>query len=167
PGGDIYDKGSYVLHALRNLIGDEAFFRAVRRLVYGTEDPRPGNFAPRFADTAELIGIVNDVTGRDFGWFFDVYVRSAALPELVVARDDAGLALSWKTGGDRPFPMPVEVRVANRIETVPMTDGRGRVALAAHETYTIDPHSKLLRHEPNIEAFRKWEEEQRKRQQRR
>ncbi|HEY0591054.1 MAG TPA: M1 family metallopeptidase, partial [Thermoanaerobaculia bacterium] len=47
PGGDIYDKGSYVLHALRNLIGDEAFFRAVRRLVYGTEDPRPGNFAPR------------------------------------------------------------------------------------------------------------------------
>ncbi len=162
PGGDIYGKGSYVLHALRALIGDEAFFRSVRRLVYGTDDPRPGNFTPRYASTRDFVTIVNEVTGRDYGWFFDVYLYGAALPELAVARDEAGLTLAWKIEGDKPFPMPVDVRVGDRVETLPMADGRGRIALAASETFTVDPSSKLLRHEPNIEAFRKYEEEQRK-----
>jgi hypothetical protein len=49
PGNDIYYKGSYMLHMLRGLIGDEAFFRSIRELVYGTDAPRPGNFRPRYA----------------------------------------------------------------------------------------------------------------------
>jgi aminopeptidase N len=70
PGGDIYTKGSLVLHTLRGLIGDDAFFRAVRELVYGTQDPRPGNFAPRYATTPDFIAIAQRASGRDLGWFF-------------------------------------------------------------------------------------------------
>jgi len=162
PGGDIYAKGSYILHTLRNLIGDDAFFRSVRRLVYGTEDPRPGNFAPRYSSTREFAQIVNEVTGRDYGWFFDVYVYSAELPELQSTRDASGLTLTWKTAKDRPFPMPVDVRIGDRIETLPMTDGRGHVALPPDTTFTIDPHSKLLRHEPHIDAFQKYDDAQKK-----
>src|SRR5690606_15733441 len=55
PGNDIYYKGSLLLHTLRNLIGDEAFFQATRVLVYGRPDPRPGNFAPRYATTQDFI----------------------------------------------------------------------------------------------------------------
>jgi aminopeptidase N len=155
PGEDIYGKGAYVLHALRHLIGDEAFFASVRRLVYGTGEPRPGNFQPRFGTTRELVQIVNDVTGRDYGWFFDVYVYSAELPDLQTSRDASGMTLAWKTKGDRPFPMPVEVRVGEVVQTLSMTDGRGSIALPANATFTIDPSSKLLRHEPHIEAFQK------------
>src|SRR5688500_5810471 len=93
PGGDIYSKGAHVLHTLRNLIGDSAFFESVRRLVYGTADPRPGNFAPRYSSSREFVQIVNEVTGRDYGWFFDLYLYSAALPELQSTRDAAGLTL--------------------------------------------------------------------------
>ena len=86
PASDIYVKGAWVLHTLRGLIGDAAFWEATRRLVYGRPDPRPGNFQPRFATTPEYIAIVNQVTGRKLDWFFDVYLREAALPELLETR---------------------------------------------------------------------------------
>jgi aminopeptidase N len=54
--------------------------------VYGTDTPRPGNFAPRFGDTAEFIAAVNKAAGRDMSWFFDVYLYQAALPELVATQ---------------------------------------------------------------------------------
>jgi len=164
PGEDIYGKGAHVLDTLRHLIGDEAFFRATRRLVYGTDDPRPGNFAPRYATTRELVQIVNEVTGRDYGWFFDVYVYNAELPELTSTRDAEGLTLAWKTAGDRPFPMPVEVRVGDAMQTLAMADGRGRVSLAPDALFTIDPQSKVLRREPAIEAHQKFEAERGKAQ---
>ena len=156
PGNDIYAKGSVMLHSLRELIGDEAFFAATRRLVYGTDQPRPGNFAPRYASTGDFIDIVNDVTGKDYRWFFDVYLYSAALPELVASRDADGLVLRWKTAGDKPFPMPVDVRVGGvdgDVVTVAMTGGTGHVDLPDDAVYTLDPHSRVLRALPHIATF--------------
>ena len=145
---------------MRNLIGDEAFFAATRELVYGRTDPAPGNFEPRYASTQDFIDAVNRATGRDLGWFFDVYVYSAALPELVATRDATGLSLRWAAPGGKPFPMPVEVRVDGRDITVPMTGGQGRIDLPAHALYTIDPHSKVLRRLPHIEAYQAWSKAQ-------
>jgi aminopeptidase N len=112
---------------------------------------------------------VNAATGKDYGWFFDVYVYSAALPELEATRDATGLSLRWKTPGDKPFPMPVQVRVGSpgvdaRDVDVPMADGTGHVDLAPHDLYTIDPHSKVLRALPHIDAFQAWTAEQAKQQ---
>ena len=152
-GNDIYYKGSLMLHTLRNLIGDDAFFAATRQLVYGRTDPEPGNFAPRYASTRDFIEAVNARTGRDYGWLFDVYLYSAKLPELLVERDAGGLSLRWKTEGDKPFPMPLQVRVDGRDIEVPMTGGRGHVDLPAHALYTVDPHSRVLRAQPHITAW--------------
>jgi hypothetical protein len=74
-----------------------------------------------------------------------------------------GLQLAWKTEKNTPFPMPVEVRVGQRLVSVPMADGRGSVALAPGETWTLDPHSKLLRREERIERFQRYKDEQKKR----
>ena len=155
PGNDIYYKAALMLHTLRGLVGDDAFFRATRELVYGTDAPAPGNFAPRYASTADFIAIVDRIAGQDYGWFFDVYLRSAALPELVATRDGDGLDLRWKTEGDKPFPMPVQVRVGDKVVDVAMTDGHGRVPLPADASYTLDPHSKVLRALPQIVEFQK------------
>ena len=57
PGLDIYNKGSQIAHSLRMLIGDEAFFRSVTRLVYGTATPRPGEFRPRYGTTPEFLAL--------------------------------------------------------------------------------------------------------------
>lgn len=156
PGSDIYQKGSLILHTLRGLIGDEAFFASTRRLVYGTDAPAPGNFQPRYASSRDFIDIVNEVTGRDYGWFFDVYLYRAALPELVAERSAGMLRLHWKTPDDLPFPMPVEVRIGGvdgAVHTLAMAAGSDGIALPEGETYTLDPHSKLLRALPHVVEF--------------
>jgi len=167
PGNDIYYKGSLLLHTLRNLVGDKAFFEATRKLVYGRTDPKPGNFAPRYGTTQDFVDAVNAATGKDYGWFFDVYVYSAALPELEATRDATGLSLRWKAPGGKPFPMPVQVRVGSpgvdaRDIDVAMADGTGHVDLPPHALYTLDPHSKVLRALPHIDAFQAWTAEQAK-----
>ena len=162
PGGDIYTKGALVLHTLRGLIGDEAFFRAVRLLVYGTEQPLPGQFQPRYGSTTEFMAIVNKVTGGNYDWFFQVYLYQAALPELITERDGGQLRLSWKVPGGGAFPMPVEVRVGDRVEKVAMVGGSGQLTVAKSATVTLDPHSRVLRRAEHIEDFQKFKEGQAK-----
>jgi aminopeptidase N len=162
PGQDIYNKGSLVLHTLRGLIGDEAFFRSVRLLVFGTESPKPASMAPRYGSTTEYIGIVNKVTGRDLGWFFQAYLYQAGLPELTATRETGRLRLAWKTSGGTTFPMPVEVRVGSRLVTVRMDDGHGSIELPEGASYTLDPQSKILRRDEHIERFHEYEKAQRK-----
>ncbi|TGX52187.1 M1 family peptidase [Sphingomonas gei] len=152
PGGDIYVKGAWVLHTLRNLIGDKAFWDVTRRLVYGRPDPKPGNFQPRFATTPEYVGIVNQVTGKDMTWFFDVYLREAALPELLQTREGGRLTLKWKTPKDKPFPLPVEVQVDGKVETVAMTGGTGSIAAPADAHVVVDPASRILKRSDAVEA---------------
>jgi aminopeptidase N len=160
PGQDIYNKGALMLHALRQLIGDKDFFESMRRLVYGRPDPKPGNFSPRYATTAEYIAIVDKVTGRDLHWFFDVYLHDAALPRLDVQHGGDTLTLHWVTEHGKPFPMPVEVQVGEAVHTVPMAHGEGRLHVPAGSLLIVDPHSKLLRELPHIDAFRQWMKQQ-------
>jgi aminopeptidase N len=155
PGTDIYVKGAWVLHTLRNLIGDKAFAEVTTRLIYGRPDPKPGNFTPRFASTPEYMTIVNQVAGRDLSWFFDVYLRQAALPALVESREGGVLRLRWKVPGDRPFPLPVEVAVDDRIVTVAMTGGRGEVAVPEGAHVVVDPHARTLRQSDAVDAYQR------------
>ncbi|KQN26509.1 peptidase M1 [Sphingomonas sp. Leaf33] len=152
PGGDIYVKGSWMLHTLRGLVGDPAFFEITRRAIYGRPDPRPGNFAPRFSSSKEYRQIVNQVTGADYGWFFDVYLDEAALPDLVETRDDGRLTLQWKTPGNKPFPMPIEVEVDGKVTRIAMTGGRDTLAVPEGAHVVIDPMARVLRRSSAIEA---------------
>lgn len=160
PGGDIYFKGAWTLHSLRWLIGDAAFFKATRRLVYGRADPRPGNFSPRFASTREFQAIMAEEAGRDLGWFFDAYLRRARLPELIERREGDRLRLEWKTDG--AFPMPVEVRVGERIERLAMEGGRGELTVPPGTHVVVDPLARVLRRSPAVEQFQAWQARARK-----
>ena len=160
PGNDIYYKAANVLHTLRALIGDEAFFKITRIAVYGCDDPKPGNFTPRYLGTRDYIKIVNQVTGKDYGWFFDVYLYEAAPPELVETRQGADLVLTWKAPNGKPFPMPVDVKVGDRIVTLPMADGNGRVSVGDTVPVIVDPGSKVLRRQPYLEAYQVWKKAQ-------
>ncbi|RZI56877.1 MAG: M1 family peptidase, partial [Zymomonas sp.] len=145
PGQDIYVKGAWVLHTLRNLIGDAKFFEATRLLVYGRSDPKPGNFQPRFASTPEFIGFVNRVTGKDMNWFFDVYLKQAALPEIIEKREGDRLTLRWKTPVDKPFPLPLEVSVDGKVQRVEMPGGTATIRVPANAHVVVDPASRILK----------------------
>lgn len=152
PGGDIYFKGSWVLHTLRNLIGDRAFFQATRRLVYGRPDPRPGNFRPRFGSTREFEGLVREASGRDLGWFFNAYLRQAALPDLkIVEVADEGVEISW-IGTREPFRMPLEVQVDGKVVRLEMSTGSDLLRIKPGAHIVIDPHARVLRRSEAIEA---------------
>ncbi|WP_428150412.1 M1 family metallopeptidase [Brevundimonas sp.] len=153
PGNDIYSKGSLIAHSLRMLIGDEAFFRAVTTLVYGRPDPRPGNFEPIYRSTPDFLRIVNDVTGKDYGWFFRGYLYQAALPVLNETREGDTLNLSWTTGDGAAFPMPLEVSVGGQVRTVAMTGGRGSLRVPAGAHVVIDPQNKVLRRLDFVETY--------------
>jgi aminopeptidase N len=155
PGTDIYYKASWMLHTLRNLIGDDAFWRSTRRLVYGRPDPKPGNFQPRFGSTNEFIAIVNQEAHRNLNWFFDVYLRQATLPRLVTSRTGSTLFLQWKTPKGLPFPMPVDVLVDGKLQTVSMGSGHGTLQLPSDDSLvTVDPDSKILRQSDAMDRFR-------------
>ena len=154
PGNDIYNKGSLIAHSLRLLIGDEAFFRSVTRLVYGRPDPRPGNFTTRYASTDDFLAIVNEESGQDLRWFFRGYLYNAALPDLRQTREGDRLGLEWVTGDGQTFPMPIEVEVDGAVITVPMTGGRGEVSAPASAHVLIDPNNRVLKREVFIEQWR-------------
>ncbi|MDN4630359.1 M1 family metallopeptidase [Sphingomonas sp. PsM26] len=160
PGQDIYYKGAWMLHTLCDLIGDRAFRDVTRLAVYGRLDPRPGNFAPRYGSTAEYERFVRRVTGKDYGWFFDVYLRQAALPQLVQTRSGSRLTLRWDAPGGRPFPLPVEVQVGSRIVRVPMTAGVGSVAVPPGAHVVVDPNARVLRRSVAVERYQAWRDEQ-------
>ena len=155
PANDIYYKASWMLHTLHGLIGDDAFWRATRRTVYGRPDPRPGNFEPRFASTDEFVAVASQEAHRDLGWFFDVYLRQAHLPRLASWRKGRTLYLQWKTPRGLPFPLPVEVEVGGTRQIVPMQGGHGSIVLPAwYSLFTLDPDSKILRQSDEIDRYR-------------
>ncbi len=72
-----YQKGAFVLHMLRSMLGDRIFFGALRQ-YYTTH--RDGN-----ALTADLEQAMERASGRDLRWFFDQWLRRPGYPELDVS----------------------------------------------------------------------------------
>ncbi|MBO0749071.1 MAG: M1 family metallopeptidase, partial [Porphyrobacter sp.] len=162
-GNDIYYKGAWILHTLREQIGDRAFDRTLRLLVYGRDDPKPGNFAPLLRTTDDYERIVERVTGRDWHWFFDAYLHQGPLPRLEAERTGMTLNLSWQTEAKEPFTLPVEVKVAGKLVKVPMKDGKGRVRLPSPDAHVVlDPNARVLRYDPAIAAWQKQEADNKK-----
>ncbi|UCC48511.1 MAG: M1 family metallopeptidase, partial [Gemmatimonadota bacterium] len=69
-----YQKGAWVLHMLRELLGDEAFVAGVRRYY---AEYRHGT-----ALTEDLQRIMEEVSGRELDWFFDQWLRRAGHPQV-------------------------------------------------------------------------------------
>ena len=147
--GDIYNKGAWVLHTLRWLVGDEDFFVALRRMAYPdpelekTTDGR----ACRFSDTDEILAIAEQHTGQELDWFFELYLRQPALPELEEKLSGGTLTLEWKTPDDLPFPMPVEISVDGELRRVEMKKGKAKVKVGKAEEVIVDPNAWLLKKE--------------------
>ena len=150
PGGDIYRKGAWVLHSLRYLMGDAAFWEATRILVYGTPDPLSTPVTPRHRTTDELLQIASEVAGSDLSWFFEVYLRSAAVPDLVSKQDDGDALLEWKTEGDLPFNMPVPVRANGELSRIDFSGNSARLEGVSIKDVQIDPFMQILRKLPSL-----------------
>ena len=71
-----YNKGGLVLHMLRNIVGDDAFWSSLNK--YLTDN------AYSAVEVDELRMAFEDVTGMDLNWFFNQWYLSAGHPVLDV-----------------------------------------------------------------------------------
>jgi aminopeptidase N len=145
--GDIYGKGALILHALRFYLGDEAFFKALRRMSYPTpqmEKITNGKQA-RLTTTDEFVKIAEQQSGKKLGWFFEIYVRQPALPKLTAKTNGNQLTLRWQTPNNLPFPMPVEVQIGNETRRYEMPNGTVTIPIPQGTQYTIDPNGWVLK----------------------
>ncbi len=120
----IYAKGAWVLHTLRYLLGDEAFFRSLRRMAY--PDPAMEKITDgrqtRFASTDDFLVICEQESGMDLDWFFNRYCRQAELPILHSNVEGNTITLSWENPDGTAFPMPVDVKLGDEIQRVIPTE---------------------------------------------
>ncbi len=154
--GDIYGKGACVLNTLRYLIGDDAFFRALRRMAYPTKEMEAitDGRQERLVNTDDFVTIAEQESGKDLGWFFELYLRQPKLPKLTttVGTRQIGpngspqqvLTLSWETPNNMPFPMPIDVEVNGKIQPVEMNNGRATVSFTGTPP-VIDPNGWVLK----------------------
>ncbi len=72
----LYQKGGFILHMLRETVGDEIFWKALNRYLV--------EFKYGSVETADLQRVFERVSGRRLDWFFDQWVYGAGYPELRV-----------------------------------------------------------------------------------
>lgn len=127
--GDIYGKGAVVLHTLRYLIGDAAFFRSLRRMAYPTKamEKLTDGRQTRLVNTDDFLAIAEQESKMELDWFFEMYLRQPKLPKLVSEVTGNSLTLRWETPNNMPFPMPIDVEVNGKAQRVEMKDGKAVV----------------------------------------
>jgi aminopeptidase N len=125
-----YPKGAWVLHSLRGLVGDSAFFRGLR--LWMERARHRGVLSRDFAD------LMREVSGRDLDWYFRQALTQPGYPVLQVATKDRGDSLEVTLRQVQPaawglFRIPsLEVQVDRRAVTVPL-EGREAVVVVAKE----------------------------------
>jgi aminopeptidase N len=144
--GDIYNKGAYILHTLRYLIGDVAFFKALRKMAYPTPamEKLKNGYQVRFVTTDDFITIAEQESNMKLDWFFRTYLRQPALPKLVVKKIDGKTELSWETPDNLEFPMPVEIELNGKLTRVEMHRGKALIENSPSDL-KIDPRGWILK----------------------
>jgi aminopeptidase N len=145
--GDIYGKGAMILNTLRFYLGDEAFFKTLRRTTYPTAEMEKITDGKQFhfETTDDVKRTAEQQSGKKLDWFFELYLRQPALPKLVSETKGNQLVLRWETPNNLPFPMPVEVKIGNDIKRLEMPNGTTTIALPQGAQYTIDPNGWVLK----------------------
>jgi aminopeptidase N len=83
-----FQKGAWVLHMLRHVMGDSAFFSGLRKYV--------AQHSYRNVTTNEFRQAMETAAGEDLKWFFEEWVYGAALPQYELRQERQGSAMSQR-----------------------------------------------------------------------
>jgi aminopeptidase N len=102
--GDMYTKGMRMIATLRCVMhNDTLFFDMLRGLQK--------HFAYQSVSTKDVVQYINSITGVDYTWFFDQYLKYPNIPTLNISLKQSGsgvdIRCQWKA--DEPdFKLPVK-----------------------------------------------------------
>jgi hypothetical protein len=110
----VYNKGALVLHMLRNLVGDDTFFRGLRRFY------RMSRF--RKAGTEDFRLAMEEEARRPLERFFERWVYGATLPKVKISYRVEGtdVVLHGEQVGNELFDVPVPVSLELENSDKPM-----------------------------------------------
>lgn len=146
----VYQKGGWVLHMLRDEVGTEHFWTAIREYYRRYRD---GN-----ASTADLRSVFEQVTGAPLEGFFAQWLTRPGVPKIEgswrydAARKQVEVTLSQTQAAD-PYRINVDVGVVTAgaslpaVSTVAMTGRSATMTFAAASepvSVTLDPATWLL-----------------------
>lgn len=158
--GQIYQKGSWILHMLRGMIGDEAFWAGIRSYYRAHQDGH--------ATTADFRGEMERASGRDLRVFFDQWLTRGGLVRLDgdwnYSADSKSIAIRL-TQRDRArlFAMPLQVGVyaagsnTPAITTVQLSGASHEFQIAVGQRpdrVVLDPNHLVLMESALVEAKR-------------
>jgi len=83
-----YPKGSWVLHSLRGLMGDSAFFAGMRTYY--------ARFRNRNALSSDFTATMNEAAGQDLTWYFLQALTQPGYPDVVVRATQTGDSLTLR-----------------------------------------------------------------------
>lgn len=100
----VYNKGAAVLHMLRRLIGDDAFFAGIKKFYADNRFKK--------ASTDDLRQAMELSSGRDLGRFFERWIYDNGIPRLrySTAVEDQELVVRFEQSGDL-YDVPVTMGV--------------------------------------------------------
>lgn len=105
---DMYNKGTNMLHTLRQLVNDDDKWRAILRGLNQT-------FYHKTVDTQEIEGYLIKHTGLDLQPFLDQYLRDYRLPILEYKIDNRVLKYRWSSTIN-DFNMSVKVKINETLQ---------------------------------------------------
>ncbi|MGI9628388.1 MAG: M1 family aminopeptidase [Longimicrobiales bacterium] len=149
-----YEKGGWVLHMLRGLVGDEAFFEGIRR-YYAT-------YAFGNATTDDLREVMEGAADRPLDWFFQQWVFEPGYPVLESewewddANSEVVVTIRQTQVADWPtfrLPITIEIHAGETRQTaqleVTSRSETFRLPSAAQATdVVLDPAGQILRGPP-------------------
>jgi aminopeptidase N len=109
-----YQKGGVVIHMLRRLVGEDAFWRALniylKRHSFGN------------VQSADLRRVFEETSGRDLGWFFDQWVYGSGYPTIrlnqTIDRANGILSLNFTQLRSSNRRQPAVFRLRMKVRTV-------------------------------------------------
>ena len=131
-----YSKGALILHTLRWVIGDDAFFGAIQNMLN-----HPGH-AYGFIRTTEVIGFFEEASGLDLTYFFDQWYYGQGYPSYEIYYQTLGqtealitLNQSQSHASVDFFRLPVPLMLKNSTnDTLVVLDNTFN-----GQSFTIDP----------------------------
>ena len=78
-GGDIYGKGSFFMHSLRYVIGDDVFFPTLKKLATDTKYTYDN-----FVTTTDVEQLFSNASNKNLKPFFDFYLRTTKVLDITI-----------------------------------------------------------------------------------
>ncbi|WP_116524776.1 M1 family metallopeptidase [Seonamhaeicola aphaedonensis] len=129
--GDMYYKGSNMLHTLRQLIEDDEKWSKILRGLNTT-------FYHQTVTTKQIEDYISEQTGYDLTEFFNQYLRTTLIPTLEYKIEGKNLKYRWTDIVDN-FDMPVQVKVNNTEKWLyPKGDWKTHTSESKIKTFEID-----------------------------